>query len=649
MKRILIILSLVAATLTSQAQPNLDSLYSVWKDNSNPDSLRILAYCDYIIQGILFSNPDTASIMANEVIALSEKGKNLKGLAVGFNIKGVASHFKGDFANALKYYTKCLKAFKQLEDQKGIAQALINIGNIYFVQGNNPKALDNYSQSIKINEQSGNQKEMGTPLMNIGNIYSDQKDDDKALEYYTRSLKIYEKFEDNIGRSNSLSNISNIYADQGKYIEALDYINQSLKIQEQIDNQRGIARSLLAIGLIYMDQGDYSKALEYFKKSLKIEKQMGNQEGIAVTQRYIGLGYLEQGDYIKSMDYCQKALETTTSIGILEEQKLACKCLYDTYKAMGKGNEALSYLEKMNVITDSLNAEETTKKLQQMEFAKQVLSDSLENAEKERFVLQAHQVEVRKKNNTRNILIGGALILLLIAAGFYSRWRYVRKAKNIIEEEKDRSNNLLLNILPHDIAEELKIHGKAEARDFAMVSILFTDFKGFTAAAAKLSAQDLVSEINTCFEVFDGIMDKHKIEKIKTIGDAYMAAGGLPVPTDDSIKNTVLAALEMQDFISQRKIKLDNKGLPAFEMRVGIHTGPVVAGIVGVKKFQYDIWGDTVNTAARMESSGEVGKVNISQATYELLINDSDFTFESRGKIEAKGKGEVEMYFVSKI
>jgi class 3 adenylate cyclase len=145
------------------------------------------------------------------------------------------------------------------------------------------------------------------------------------------------------------------------------------------------------------------------------------------------------------------------------------------------------------------------------------------------------------------------------------------------------------------------------------------------------------------------LAEKNGLEKIKTIGDAYMAAGGLPVPNEDAVKNAVLAALEMQHFIGQRKKAMDDAGRPAFEMRLGIHTGPVVAGIVGVKKFQYDIWGDTVNTAARLESSGEAGKVNISQATYELLKDDGDFVFESRGKIEAKGKGKIEMWFVSKV
>ena len=218
--------------------------------------------------------------------------------------------------------------------------------------------------------------------------------------------------------------------------------------------------------------------------------------------------------------------------------------------------------------------------------------------------------------------------------------------KKEADRQRERSDELLLNILPAEIAEELKERGQSEAKDFELVSILFTDFKGFTQVSEKLTAQQLVEEIDTCFKHFDAICGKYNVEKIKTIGDAYMAAGGLPVPNDNSVKNTVLAALDMSEFIKERKKQLELEGRVPFEMRLGIHTGPVVAGIVGIKKFQYDIWGDTVNTASRMESSGEPGRVNISQATYEKLKNDPQFVFTPRGKISAKGKGEMEMYFV---
>jgi len=260
------------------------------------------------------------------------------------------------------------------------------------------------------------------------------------------------------------------------------------------------------------------------------------------------------------------------------------------------------------------------------------------------------------------------LLAIIVIYGFV-RWRLAKleKEKEILEEtvkirtaevveekkeadrQRERSDSLLLNILPAEIAEELKEKGSSDAKEFDLVTILFTDFKGFTQASEKLTAKELVEEIDTCFKYFDSICGKYNIEKIKTIGDAYMAAGGLPVPFEGSVKNTILAALEMSEFIKVRKIQKEREGKIPFEMRLGLHTGPVVAGIVGIKKFAYDIWGDTVNTASRMESSGAPGQINISQVTYEIVKDDPDFRFTSRGKIQAKGKGEMEMYFVELV
>jgi len=281
-----------------------------------------------------------------------------------------------------------------------------------------------------------------------------------------------------------------------------------------------------------------------------------------------------------------------------------------------------------------------------MEFARQMLADSLIQEEEKLKVQIAHEAEIRKKNRTRNIFIISAAFLIVGAIGLFRRIAFVRKAKTAIEHEKNRSDKLLLNILPPEIAKELKQNGKAEARKFDEVSILFTDFKGFTKISEDLGAEELVKRINYYFMVFDTICGKYGIEKIKTIGDSYMAAGGLPVQRDYSTKKTVLAGLEMAEFMRSSKIKCESEGKIPFEMRTGIHTGPVIAGIVGVAKFQYDVWGDTVNTASRIENSGEVGKVNISRSTYEIIKDDPAFKFHSRGKVKAKGKGDIEMWFV---
>jgi class 3 adenylate cyclase len=243
------------------------------------------------------------------------------------------------------------------------------------------------------------------------------------------------------------------------------------------------------------------------------------------------------------------------------------------------------------------------------------------------------------------------VILFLIVYYFKSenaRQEKLLETRNVsLGLEKQKSDNLLHNILPHETAEELKHTGTAKPRRFNMVTVLFTDFKGFTSASENMDPEKLVHEIDFYFSKFDEITSKHRVEKIKTIGDAYLCAGGIPEESSTHAHDVVMAALEIQEFMLQNKKEKESKGESFFELRLGIHSGPVVAGIVGTKKFAYDIWGDTVNVASRMESSGEAGKVNISQTTYQLI--QDHFTCLSRGKIAAKNKGEVDMYFVEGV
>jgi len=629
MKRNLFIILLFVASLIIQAQHNLDSLYTVWQDQNQSDSTRATAYKEYIWNGFLYSKPDTAFIMAEELLTYGFDNNHLKAQALGYNIQGASWYIRGDYPIALGYYTQSLKIQEQIGDKKGIAICLNNIGMIYVIQGDYPRALDYYIQGLKIDEQIGDQKGLSQSLNNIGIIYNNQGDYHRALEYYTRSLKIKEQIGDQKGVAASLNNIGIIYQDQGDYPKALDYHTQSLKIKEQIGDQMGIAPSLHNIGIVYQKQGDYPKALDYYNQSLKIKEQISDQVGIAQSLNHIGIVFQNQGDYFQALDYCQRSYELALAVGALEIQKTGCTCLYDSHKAIGNGTKALEYHELLNVIDDSLRAEETAKKLQQMEFQKAMFQDSIVKAEEARLIQLAHREEVRKKNQTRNIYFLLALLLLIFVIGFYRRMVYVRKAKRAVEDEKRLTDKLLLNILPSEIADELKKKGRADARKFDKVTILFTDFKEFTQISEKLSAEELVNEINICFKRFDTICTKYGIEKIKTIGDSYMAAGGLPVPSDDSVKNTVLAGIEMAEYMNNKLQESETGEKVTFEMRVGIHSGPVVAGIVGVTKFQYDIWGDTVNTASRLENAGEVGKVNRIVTLSYFLASAFPFSFNS--------------------
>jgi class 3 adenylate cyclase len=402
------------------------------------------------------------------------------------------------------------------------------------------------------------------------------------------------------------------------------------------------------MGHLSLDRGDTEEALGFYQQSLDIRVDMDDRSGIANSLNVIGDIYRRQGKYGRSIDQCGRGYGIALEMNLLEEQKRACECLYHSYKAAGQGSRALFYLERMQGIEDSLHNQQTARKLQLFEFQQEALQDSIVRAEEARLKEEAFQAALARQKRNRNLALMSGGLFLLIAGGFYSRYRYIRRSKAIIEMERDRSESLILNILPAEIAKELKEKGSAAARDFDEVSVLFSDFKGFTEISETLNASELVMEINSCFEAFDAIMEKHGVEKIKTIGDAYMAAGGLPVPYGDAARNTVLAALDMQAFIRQRMKDNEAGGKPAFEMRVGIHTGPVVAGIVGNKKFQYDIWGDTVNTASRMESHGEVGMVNISRVTYEQIKDDPGFHFTERERVPVKGKGDMSMYFVER-
>jgi adenylate cyclase len=248
-------------------------------------------------------------------------------------------------------------------------------------------------------------------------------------------------------------------------------------------------------------------------------------------------------------------------------------------------------------------------------------------------------ISMYASDRERFIDISGNLLFVQVFTGIL-----VQVLSQNLNQERRKSDQLLRSVLPETIADELKQTDRVQPVDYENASVLFTDFVGFTQIAESFTPQQLIEELDSCFGEFDRIAKRHNLEKIKTIGDAYMAVGGVPIANKTHAVDCVLAALEIVQLVSQLREREMLRSRPYWEIRVGIHSGDLVAGVVGREKFSYDVWGDTVNTASRLESSGEAGRVNISGATYKLVKDFFDCEF--RGKVAAKNKGEIDMYFV---
>ncbi len=481
-------------------------------------------------------------------------------------------------------------------------------------------------------------------------ILGDLGDVERSERFYRLSIHLSDSIGDTFRSFMAQSNWANQLLQRHLPEEALKLYNSATQVvvnnglsQEEMNRVNvGKARCSIALGRL-------AEARELLKR-VQITPAIPDLRSEQAYQ--LAMGQLELGfhDDQKALAYCRAAFNAPERYGSGRLRKLACDCMVKGYRAVGDLHKALEWMDKEQQWSDSIRYQEQANTVARMDVDREY--GQLMRADSMLMVQEKHQAELRKQEqkaedaSRRDLLTFVAIGLAALFAGLWSRLRYISRTKRTIEHQKDLSEGLLRNILPEQVAMELKKSGRSEARLFENVTILFTDFKDFTKIAERLSPNELVAELNTCFEAFDGIVASHGIEKIKTIGDAYMAAGGLPVPVGDAARRTVLAGLEMQAFMREHAAKRQATGEASFEMRTGLHTGPVVAGIVGVRKFQYDVWGDTVNTASRMESCGEVGQVNISASTYELVKNDPLFTCTPRGVVEVKGKGEMQMYFV---
>ncbi len=553
----------------------------------NTDAVRSLEYLE------------AARELADKI--LSEKGAD----TAGFNrlklsimdALGTAYGMVGDIEHKLDIRHRLLKFARAHGDKADIANALANLAVLQQDHGNHKLARKYYEEALHIAEEMNDAYSIGINLGNIGTVMSGLGHPDSCIYYYKRSLPYLKQIKSEEGRYGAtgwmMNNIGSRFLNNKNYDSALHYFKISLSLREHIDHSLGQYMVLRDIAKLYHQTGDQAKALSYINRSIDIGRKNGFIYGLDASYKLRSNIYRKQGKYQLALDDYQVAIQLRDS----------------------NSNEATS--------------KQALQQTMKYEYEKQQLSDSLAYAQKE-YVLKAKTL----KQRAGLLALGGGLLLLGALAFSIMRG-------------KKRSDALLRNILPEETARELKQKGHVDAKHFDEVTVLFTDFKDFTGMSERMTAQEMVNEINYCYSEFDRIISKHGIEKIKTIGDAYMCSGGLPVANKTNAVDTVRAALEIRDFMLREKEKRIAEGRTIFEIRIGIHTGPVVAGIVGIKKFAYDIWGNTVNIASRMESSGMAGQVNISAATYELVKDKFKCTY--RGKLEAKGKGEIDMYFVDHL
>lgn len=649
-------LCLVTHTALAQkrGQARIDSLLQDLRPGvSDTQQAKVLIDLSFTYNTI---DPDKGIAYGQQGLELVERFNFKRGLVDVYRALGVNYGFgKSEFAEAMAAFSKSLELAEKFGDRVNAAKALNNMGVIYWYLSDFPKAIEHYYKALQIHEELGDKKEMSISMGNIGIVYNSLEDHEKALEYIVKGNELDEELGNKTGIAANLGNIGQIYAQMKDYIKALRYDSISLVLYEELGDKNGIARNLGNIGGIYSEMGLHSKALHQYTQALALCKEIGLQIGVAANLGAIGSTYLKvtkdknpdalnmlfAGNSARALQqaeiYTDSAIVISKEIGDINALIKLYLQLSEIQALSGNTSEALESYKLYAVSKDSVFNMEKDKKLteasMQFEFDKKMAQAKAEQDQK----------DIRERAIRVSILLG--LVGALVFAGVVYRQRLkIGQEKKISDAEKRRSDELLLNILPEEVAEELKATGTAKAKAFTMVTVMLTDFKDFTTISEKISAELLVAEIHYCFSAFDRIIQKYKIEKIKTIGDAYLCASGLPVSNYSHAIEIVRAAVEMRDFMHRRKMEKEALGEMPFEIRIGIHTGPVVAGIVGVKKYAYDIWGDTVNLAARMEQNSEAGKINISENTYELVKDRFDCTY--RGKIEAKHKGMVNMYFV---
>jgi len=575
----------------SQNQQSIDSLEHIYASTHLDINDRLA-----LLKELSEEHPDISERIgySNELIELATTAGRGEFIIAGYLQQGAALRLRGDLMEALNAFIKSAETAIRHNLQRDLGLSHIAAADIYSIMDNHEDAVHYYHRGIKILREENDSLGLASALLNAGDEYFNYEELDSALVYFEESGELFEHIDYEVGKAYNLGNIGLVYAKKGETGKAETNINEAISILDRLEDYYPICVYLTYISDIYRDKGNNQLALKFAKESYQL------------ALRY----------------------------GLKQEISDASLKLYKLYDAAGDVDQGFYYYRQHIVYRDSVN------NISEVQETARLRAD-FEIAQKQ---LEVDLLTERQENQRISMIasIVAAISVALLALGLFMRYRFIYKTNQIIQAEKARSDELLLNILPEETAKELKEFGKVQAKRFDSVTVMFTDFRSFTSYAENISPEQLVESVDYYFSKFDEIMDRYDLEKIKTVGDAYLCAGGLPYPTKDHAIKMIHAAKDILAVMEQAKN--DEKSIVSFDIRIGIHTGPVVAGVVGSKKFAYDIWGDTVNVASRMESNAETNHINISKTTYDLVKDK--FSCLYRGDIAIKNRSNIEMYYV---
>lgn len=549
-----------------------------------------------------------------------------KGAAFSQNGYGLLWASVADYTKALENFDKADDLFSMSGYSLGNAFTMNNRGTVYEALGNYKLALEQYLDALKIYEEEDKQEEIAVTYNNIGSANAQMGNVESALEYYSLSFDINEAQGRKVAMAYSLNNIGTLYADLDYHEESLAMFTRTYELAKEGGDSGLGATALFNMASVNEKQGNFDEAIENYALAFQNYDNIGDQEGVISVFNNVGTLFAQMGDYESALREHNNALEMSRDISYREGLQSALRNLSRDYQALGNYEEANRYLTLYTELREILRNEEVAKRFADAQTIYETeKKDAQIEEQKQELTLQSLRIQLM------TIIIGIIVAFLLVVV--------VLSIK--IFKERQKSEKLLLNILPKKVADTLKKYGKTEPESFPEVTMYFSDIVSFTKTSNSLDPKFLIEELNDIFTTFDNIMESHGCERIKTIGDAYMGVCGLPAPNENHAENIARAAVDIVKALHERNENSEQ----TWRIRVGIHTGRVTGGVVGVKKYIYDVFGDTVNTASRMESNSEPMRINVSDRTYEILKDK--FDFEKREPVEVKGKGVFQMYFLN--